>query len=108
MSLIAITGASLLGAATLPQAIQLLRTRQAGDFGWPFTVLNVVGLALLAARSWIIEEWAFLAINLLTTSFWVLVLVIKLADGPEDRRAGQGAEGRAGLQSPSPSTELNR
>lgn len=78
MSWIAFAGASLLGAATLPQAVRLLRTRRAGDFGWAFTVLNFVGLALLATRSWIIEEWAFLAINVLTTTFWGLVAVVKL------------------------------
>ncbi len=78
MSLIATVGASLLGAATLPQAVQLLRTRRAGDFGWTFTALNFLGLALLATRSWIIEEWAFLAINLLTTTFWGLVLAVKI------------------------------
>lgn len=78
MSWIAITGASLLGAATLPQAVRLLRTREAGDFGWTFTLLNVLGLALLTTRSWIIEEWAFVAINAVTTTFWGLVAVVKL------------------------------
>lgn len=78
MSWIAIAGASMVGAATLPQAVKLLRTRQAGDFGWAFSVLNVLGLALLAVRSWMIEEWAFLAINAVATAFWGLVLTIKL------------------------------
>lgn len=78
MSLIATAGASLLGAATLPQTLKLLRTRRAGDFSWTFTALNFLGLALLATRSWIIEEWAFLAINLLTTTFWGLVLAVKI------------------------------
>ncbi len=76
--ILAIAGATLLGAATLPQAVQLLRTRQAGDFGWAFTGMNVLGLAFLGVRSWVIEEWAFLAINVLATVFWGLVLAIKL------------------------------
>lgn len=77
VSLIAATGALLLVAATLPQAVQLLRTREAGDFGWAFTTLNFLGLALLSVRSLIIEEWAFVAINTITTLFWGLVLVVK-------------------------------
>lgn len=82
--LLAIAGATLLGAATLPQAARLLRTREAGDFSWAFTVMNLVGLALLAARSYVIEEWAFLAINTLTTAFWGLVLAIKLTSPAQD------------------------
>lgn len=78
MSGLAALGALLLGAATLPQAVRLLRTRRAHDFGWTFSMLNAAGLALLAARSWIIEAWAFLAINTLTTLFWLLVLAVKL------------------------------
>lgn len=81
--LLAIAGATLLGAATLPQAARLLRTREAGDFSWAFTAMNFLGLAFLAARSWVIEEWAFLAINTLTTLFWGLVLVIKLLEPVE-------------------------
>lgn len=84
MSWIAVAGASLLGAATLPQAVKLLRSRQAGDFGWAFSILNFLGLALLAARSWVIEEWAFLAINVVATLFWGLVLVVKAAATIED------------------------
>lgn len=79
MSWLATAGALLLGIATVPQAARLARTRQAGDFGWAFSALNFVGLALLAARSWVIEEWAFLAINALTTLFWGFVVLVKLA-----------------------------
>lgn len=79
MSTLAALGALLLGTATLPQAVRLLRTRRADDFGWTFSTLNAAGLALLAARSWVIEEWAFLAINTVTTLFWLLVLAVKLA-----------------------------
>jgi uncharacterized protein with PQ loop repeat len=78
MSLVAATGACLLAAATLPQAVRLLRTREADDFSWAFSTLNFAGLALLAVRSFVIEEWAFLAVNTVTTLFWGLVLLVKL------------------------------
>jgi uncharacterized protein with PQ loop repeat len=86
MSLVATTGACLLAAATLPQAVRLVRTREADDFSWAFGALNFAGLALLAARSFVIEEWAFVAINTITTLFWGLVLLVKLAPllGPAD------------------------
>lgn len=84
MSWIAQVGALLLGAATLPQAVRLLRTWEAGDFGWLFSGLNFAGLALLATRSWIIEEWAFVAINTVTTLFWGFVLLVKAVPVHED------------------------
>ncbi len=95
--LLAIAGATLLGAATLPQAIRLLRTRQAGDFGWAFSIMNLLGLAFLAARSYVIDEWAFLAINTLTTAFWGLVLGVKLTSptpgaSPYPGDAGEATE----------------
>jgi hypothetical protein len=80
MSLIATVGASLLGIATIPQAVRLLRAREAGGFGWSFAGLNFAGLSLLALRSLVIEEWAFVAINTLTTLFWGLVLVVKATE----------------------------
>lgn len=77
MSLTATIGAVLLAAATVPQAVRLVRTRKADDFGWTFAGLNFVGLALLTVRSFVIEEWAFVAINTITTLFWGLVLLVK-------------------------------
>jgi uncharacterized protein with PQ loop repeat len=86
VSWIAIAGASLLGAATLPQAVQLLQTQQARDFGWTFSILNFLGLALLATRSVVIEEWAFVAINTVTTAFWGLVIAVKVATHVREER----------------------
>ena len=48
-------------------------------------LLNVVGISLLAWRSWEIGETAFLALNLSTVAFWALVAALKLvqkAPGP--------------------------
>lgn len=80
MSWLATSGAVILGIATIPQAARLARSRQASDFGWDFSTLNFAGLGLLAVRSWMIEEWAFLAINALTTLFWGFVMLVKLAN----------------------------
>jgi hypothetical protein len=88
----AYTGAVLLGIATIPQALILLRTRNVGGFGWAFSVFNFIGLGFLAARSLAIQEWAFLGINLLTTSFWGMVVGMKVIHLVE--RLGRG---RAGL-----------
>ena len=82
----AYAGAALLFLATLPQAARLLRTRRADDLAWTFVVLNAVGIALLAWRSWEIGETAFLALNLSTVAFWARVAMVKLA-GPN--RAAQ-------------------
>jgi uncharacterized protein with PQ loop repeat len=79
VSWIATAGALLLGAATLPEAVRLLRRRSAADVGWLFAAMNATGLALLTARSVAIEEWAFVAVNTLTTLFWTLVLAVKVA-----------------------------
>lgn len=77
MSLLAYAGAALLAAATIPQAWRLLRTRRAGDFGWAFVLLNLVGLLLLAMRSAELGEGAFLGVNLLAAGFWLLVMLVK-------------------------------
>lgn len=71
-------GAVLLGAATLPQFVRLLRTRSVDDLTWSFILLNFLGLSLLAARSAVIREWAFLAVNLLTATFWGSALAVKV------------------------------
>lgn len=70
-------GALLLSTATLPQAWVLLRGRSAEGFAWPFVLLNLAGLVLLAARSGRIGEWSFLAVNVVGALFWLLVLVKK-------------------------------
>lgn len=75
---IAYLGATLLFAATLPQAARLLRARRADEMGWAFVVLNSVGIGLLAWRSFEIGERAFLALNLGTGAFWLMVGAIKL------------------------------
>ena len=70
-------GAALLAASVLPQGWRLLRTWRADDFGWPFVLLNLSGLLLLAARSGELGEAPFVAVNLLGAAFWLLVLAVK-------------------------------
>lgn len=69
----------LLTAATLPQVVKLLRTRSARDFSWAFAALNFAGISLIGARSLVIQEWAFVAVNSLTAAFWLLVFGMKAA-----------------------------
>ena len=73
-------GAVLLGAATLPQAIRLARTRSAREFHAAFAALNLAGLVLLAIRSAGLGERSFLAINLVGAAFWLAILVVKAVD----------------------------
>lgn len=73
----AYAGAALLVAATVPQAVRLVRTRRADDLAWSFVGLNVVGIALLGARSAQIGEWGFVAVNASTTAFWLLAASVK-------------------------------
>jgi hypothetical protein len=72
-------GGALLVAATVPQAAHLLAKRRADDLSWPFVLLNAAGISLLAARSAVIGETAFLAVNLVTASFWGLAAAVKLS-----------------------------
>lgn len=97
--LVAYAGATLLGVATLPQAAKLLRQRRADDFGWAFTLLNVAGLAMLAMRALVIEEWAFFAINALTTAFWGLAVGVKFTSARGGARSH--VVGRASAAGPS-------
>lgn len=78
----AYAGGALLVLATIPQVAKLLRTRRADDLAWGFVLLNVAGIALLAARSWEIGETAFLALNVTTALFWLLVAAIKIRSRP--------------------------
>ena len=73
----AYAGGLLMVAATLPQARHLLRARDAAQFSWSFTLLNLVGISLLALRSWEIRETAFVLLNVLTAAFWALVVALK-------------------------------
>ena len=82
-------GAALLAASVLPQGWRLLRTWRADDFGWPFVLLNLVGLLFLSARSGELGEPAFLAVNVLGAAFWLLVLCVKAW------RAGNPSKGRS-------------
>jgi uncharacterized protein with PQ loop repeat len=94
VSWIATTGAAMLAAATLPQVLRLWQRRRARDLGWSFAALNFAGLALLAARSLVIEEWAFVAINAVTCTFWGGVLAVKLADEGAPVRRRSWSRGR--------------
>lgn len=93
---IAYAGGALLTAATLPQVVHLARTRDATSFAWSFVLMNAVGIALLAWRSWEIGERAFLALNVTTALFWAFVAALKLRatatraafPRPARRRAG--------------------
>lgn len=86
---VGVAGAALLAASVLPQGWKLLRSWRADDFGWPFVLLNLAGLVLLAARSGELREWAFVAVNLLGAAFWLLVLAVKAwrAANPSSPRA---------------------
>ena len=70
-------GAALLAASVLPQGWRILRSWRVDDFGWPFVLLNLVGLLLLATRSGELGEGAFVAVNLLGAAFWLLVMAVK-------------------------------
>lgn len=70
-------GGATLALATLPQAWRLLRTRDVASFGWTFSWMNLVGIGLLAARSWEIQEMGFFICNVITCAFWGLVLALK-------------------------------
>lgn len=80
-------GAVLLTAATLPQVVKLFRTRSARDFAWGFTLLNFAGISLIGLRSYEIQEWAFVAVNSFTATFWLLVFAMKFATGERPWRA---------------------
>lgn len=85
-------GALLLCAATLPQAWALLRGRSAEGFAWPFVLLNLGGLVLLAARSGRIGEWSFLTVNVVGAAFWLLVLAKKAREAPAGPRKERSQE----------------
>lgn len=72
-----IAGGILLAAATVPQAVKLVRTRDVHGFAWAFITLNFVGILFLLVRSLEIREWPFVAINAITAAFWLLVIVLK-------------------------------
>lgn len=78
LSWLAVVGSALLAASTLPQAWALLRTQRADGFGWPFVLLNLAGLVLLALRSAQLGEAPFVAVNALGAAFWALVAAVKL------------------------------
>lgn len=74
----ALVGATFLVAAMVPQALQLVRTRRVGDFAPAFALLNLAGLAFLAARSAEIGETEFLVVNTLGALFWAILLGVRL------------------------------
>lgn len=78
---VGVAGAALLSASLVPQTWKLIRTRRAHDFGWPFVILNLFGLSLLAVRSAQLGQAAFLVVNSLGAAFWLLVLGTKTLDG---------------------------
>lgn len=67
-----LVGALLLAAATLPQAIHLLRIRRAGDFHGAFVGVSLAGCLLLAVHALALGDPAFLAVNAVGVAFWSL------------------------------------
>lgn len=78
MQWLGIVGAALLGAAIIPQAIELAKRRRVDELRYGFIVLNLAGLALLAMRSAEMGEWAFVTINLTAGLFWLATLAVKM------------------------------
>ncbi|MHB8585719.1 MAG: PQ-loop domain-containing transporter [Thermoplasmatota archaeon] len=82
---LAYLGAALLTAATIPQAVRLVRRRSATDFGWPFVAMNAGGLVFLVARSLELAEIPFVIVNLVGLTFWLGVAALKAWSAWADR-----------------------
>lgn len=67
-----LVGALLLAAATLPQALHLVRIRRAEDFHGSFIGVSLAGCLLLAVHALALGDTAFLAVNAVGVGFWSL------------------------------------
>jgi len=90
-------GALLLGGAIVPQVVRLARRRSAQDFGWPFVLLNLAGLMLLALRGAELGETAFLAINLAAAGFWLFAFAVKAWEAANPLAARRASPRDGGL-----------
>jgi MtN3 and saliva related transmembrane protein len=76
---------TLTTVAYVPQALQVYRTRSAGDLSWPTFLCLVVGIVLWIAYGWMLDQWPIVIANVVTLGLALAIVAGKVLYSP--RRA---------------------
>lgn len=89
-------GAACIIASTIPQAVQLARTRNPDAITWGLAALTSLGAALLMLRAYEVGDWGFVLVNGWATAFWGMVVAMKVWKLRRDRASGRAPVPRPG------------
>jgi MtN3 and saliva related transmembrane protein len=70
-----------------PQALKILRERDASGVSLPMYVVTVIGFSLWSAYGVMLRSWPLVGSNLVCLALSGLILGLKLTDGPRKAEA---------------------
>ena len=80
VELLGALAATLTTAAFLPQAMQVLRTRDTRAISLAMYSMFALGVALWEAYGWLTGQWSLIIANAITLLLACLILVMKIRD----------------------------